>query len=187
MAARDRIDPAEHTGMAVVLRNVAGHNWGWFSREDQRMHLQTVDDGAREGRQRAKVWLEERGKRTFDLADGRLSRGELDRLASAVAEERRNIESRWIAWMIDKGWLDVELAGSVVTLSAYPHSHHAFARTLDLRDEFPGASSDRVVRSWELHPPRVDLDPEHALLAVGQDPDRDRRHHLDLAEILFLD
>jgi len=30
--------------MPAILRDVpSGHKWGWYSREDQRMHLQSVD------------------------------------------------------------------------------------------------------------------------------------------------
>jgi hypothetical protein len=35
---------------------------GWFSREDQRMHLQTVESAARSAPNTAKAWLENRGR-----------------------------------------------------------------------------------------------------------------------------
>jgi hypothetical protein len=48
----------------VILRNVpAGYHWGWYSREDQRMHLQTVDS---KHSNQYKVWLERDGKRAFE-------------------------------------------------------------------------------------------------------------------------
>ena len=49
--------------MAVILRDVpAGHNWGWFSREDARMHLQTLD---RKHFGLYKIWLERAGRRAL--------------------------------------------------------------------------------------------------------------------------
>ena len=37
-----RVADTHRLGMAKVLRNVANQDWGWFSREDERMHLQTI-------------------------------------------------------------------------------------------------------------------------------------------------
>ena len=50
----------------IILRSVpTGYSWGWFAREDSRMHLQTVD---KKNRNRYKVWLEN-GMRTFEPAE----------------------------------------------------------------------------------------------------------------------
>src|SRR4051812_31009476 len=52
--------------MPAILRDVPpGFNWGWYSREDPRMHLQTVDA---EHQGDHKVWLEARGRRVFEPA-----------------------------------------------------------------------------------------------------------------------
>ena len=40
--------------MAVILRNVVKHDWGFFSEEDERMHLQTAEKGARTGKNKIK-------------------------------------------------------------------------------------------------------------------------------------
>lgn len=177
----------EKTAMAVVIRNIADHDWGWFSREDERMHLQTVEEGARSGPKRAKVWLEDRGKRICTLDDGKVSGSDLRKLWAKIKAERANIESRWIHFMIQNGWLKAELAGSVVTLTAYPKSHNKFTRTIDLREEFPGAYSDRVVEPWDEHPPKIALDGKHAALAVGREVALDDRSHIDLTKWIFED
>lgn len=172
----------EKSAMAVVLRNVANHNWGWFSREDPRMHLQTVEDDARSGPNSAKVWLEDRGRRICETASGKV---DLKKLQAKVKTERKNIEARWIDFMIKNGWLTVTLNGSVARLTVYPGSHYQFTRDIDLRDEFPGAYKGQ--RSWELNPPNVDLDSEHAALAVGTETNLDDREHIDLTKWVFVD
>jgi len=173
----------ERNAMAVVLRNVADHNWGWFSREDERMHLQTVDEGARTGPNKAKVWLEDRGKRVCVAAEGKLSGADLKKLQAKVNAERPNIESRWINFMIKNRWLKAELEGSKVKLTAYPASHNKYTREIDLREEFPGAYDGP--RSWDLDPPKIDLDEEHAALAVGREAALDDREHIDLTKWIF--
>lgn len=170
--------------MAVVLRNVAGHNWGWFSREDERMHLQTVDGESRKGPKSAKVWLEERGKRICQAANGKI---DLRKLESKVKQDRANIEALWINFMIDNGWLAFELSSHLVTLTAYPNSHNRFFRTIDLKSEFPGAYSRNVLQPWDSNPPLIDLDGEHAALAVGRDQNLDNRNHIDLTKWIFQD
>ena len=120
------------TAMAVVLRNVADHNWGWFSREDPRMHLQTVDPQAQKERTEAKVWLEAKGQRTFELAEGDISGPNLKKLRAKVTADRQYIETLWVGFMIENGWLKAEIAESVVTLTAYPGQHNAFTRKINL-------------------------------------------------------
>ena len=64
-ATRRPKQQARRSAMPVILRNVpAGYNWGWYSREDPRMHLQVVDDAHKGLGYR--VWLEARGKRVFE-------------------------------------------------------------------------------------------------------------------------
>lgn len=110
----------EKTAMAVVIRNVARHNWGWFSREDPRMHLQTVDEDSLRGPSKIKVWLEFNGKRVFELAEGQISSPDLKKLRDKVETERENIEDRWANFMYQNGWLKYQLNGSTLTLTAYP-------------------------------------------------------------------
>src|SRR5215471_9965240 len=71
--------------LAVILRDVpGGYNWGWYSREDSRMHLQTVDDVHRN---LYKVWLEKKGTRTFEPA-GTIPAKVLKKLQSEIARLR---------------------------------------------------------------------------------------------------
>jgi hypothetical protein len=89
-------DFQDKTSMATLIHNVAGHDWGWFSREDQRLHLQTVEGGARVGPDKVRVWLENKGKRVFELATGSLSGPDLRRLKAKVDSERPILEAKRI-------------------------------------------------------------------------------------------
>lgn len=169
----------------IVLRNVAGHDWGFFTREDPRMHIQTMEEGARKGPKSAKVWLERDGARIFE-ATGPLSGKQLKNLEEAVADERTNIETKWINMMIKNQWLTTRRVDSIVTLTAYP-THNSFKRMLDLRKEFPAMYSEEVVRPWTEAPPRVALDDQYASLLVGDEPDPDDRVRIDLTEHIFVD
>jgi hypothetical protein len=172
--------------MAILIRGAAGHDWGWYSREDQRMHVQTVDADARSGPLKAKAWLENRGRRTFERAvSGKLSGSEWSELQSKVAADREGLEDLWIAFMIRNDWLKASLRGSSVTLTAYPGTAQSFTRTIDLREQFPGAYQHRP--TWDENPPVVEFDREHGLLTVGYDPSLDTRDHLSLREHLFVD
>lgn len=170
------------TGMAVMIRNVAGHNWGWFSREDPRMHVQTVDKDSLNGLNKSKAWLERKGSRIFEPAVGTLTASEWKKLKTKVDAERKVLESRWSAFMVENGWLKVTLKGSIVTLTAYPGSHNSFTRQFDLRKIFPGAYP-----RWDRTPILLDLDSSPGLLAVGPDANPDHRNHLELTEFLFTD
>lgn len=172
--------------MAVVLRNVADHNWGWFSREDQRMHLQTVDQGAITGPHKVRVWLENKGKRTFELSEGSPSGPKLKKLRTKVGEDRDQIEDKWIVFMIGNGWLKAKLKGRVVTLTAYPGTHNSFTREIDLGQKFPGAYPDNEY-SWDKVTVYADIDPEHCALAVGTAKRMDDRNHIYLGDVLFVD
>src|SRR5258708_32248715 len=88
----------------IILRSVpAGYSWGWFSREDPRMHLQTVDS---KNFGRFKVWLEEDGKRVIE-PDGSISAKILKPLQAEVKNSRRHIEGRWGNFMIANDWLEI--------------------------------------------------------------------------------
>lgn len=55
--------------MAVIIRGKPPtYDWGWFSREDQRMHLQVVD--RLHWKLHYKVWLEREGKKVFEPEPG---------------------------------------------------------------------------------------------------------------------
>jgi hypothetical protein len=171
-------------GMAALLRDVAGHNWGWFSDEDERMHVQTVDEQALYAPKKVKFWLENQGRRIFELAEGDLKGGPTKELKAKVDEERRRLESRWVVFMIGNGWLRADLEGSIVTLTAYP-GHNSYTKTLDLRERFPGAY--KAHPSWDTVPIYVTLDQQHCALAVGPDKRAANRNHIRLPDLLFRD
>jgi hypothetical protein len=175
----------EKQAMAVAIRNVAGHNWGWFSREDERMHVQTVEPDALKGPKKAKAWLENRGRRVFEPeVMGGLGGSDWKKVKVRVDAEREVLESLWIHFMIQNDWIKADLKGSVVTVTAYPGSHNSFTRTLDLRRRFPGAY--KYAPTWDERPPKIDFDKEHGLLRIGTENNLDHRDHIDLGEFLFV-
>ncbi|HYV36231.1 MAG TPA: hypothetical protein VE988_11035 [Gemmataceae bacterium] len=116
--------------MPVVLRNIPpGYDWGWYSREDPRMHLQTVDERHKNDH---KVWLENGGRRAVEVAKDTPAKI-LKSLRAAIAVNRQTIEDRWASFMIRQGWLAAHLAAPFVTLVAYPGTPNSFARVVDLR------------------------------------------------------
>ena len=164
--------------MAVILRNVAHHNWGWFSREDPRMHLQTVDENSLRGPSKTKVWLEAKGKRTFELAEGTLSGSDLKRLQQQVDAVRAQIETKWAVFMIKNGWLKVDVQGQIIVLKAYPNSRNTFTRTIDLKEEYPGVD-------WLKSKVYADLDETIGMIAVGLEKEKDDRVHIHLDVVLW--
>jgi hypothetical protein len=167
--------------MAVILRNVINHDWGFFSKEDQRMHLQTVDLSSLKGPNKAKVWLEECGRRTCESADGKIVGSDLKKLQIKIASERAIIEIKWIHFMISNDWIKAELHGSTIILTAYPDSHNRYKRTIDLKALFPGAYKG----VWDINPPKIDFDRTNGLLAVGFERDLDERNHILISDYLF--
>jgi hypothetical protein len=166
--------------MPTLIRNVAGHNWGWFSQEDQRMHLQTVEAEARSGPNKAKIWLESKGKRIFELATGDISGPDLKRLKAKVDSERSILEAKWISLMIHHEWIKAELEGHIVVVTAYPNTHNKFSRKLDLKKFYPGCYPN-----WNKYPPIVDFD-DNGMLRIGNDKNPDYRDSIALEDYLFV-
>jgi hypothetical protein len=176
----------ERTSMSVYIRNVANHNWGWFSNEDQRMHIQTVDQKSIKGPTKIRIWLETKGKRTFEVSTGNLSPSDLKKLRAEVESQRDYLEIQWSAFMITNKWVTINLIGSVITITAYPNSHNKFIRKLDLREEFPGAYYNGS-GSWDRKKIFASLDAEHEAIAVGPQEEMDLRIHIRLDRILWSD
>src|SRR5438128_8817879 len=87
------------SAMAAILRDVPpGYHWGWFSREDPRMHLQTVDE---QHRSEYKVWLETKGKRVFEPATAMPAKIR-KRLEAETRRRRASVETKWVKLMIDQ-------------------------------------------------------------------------------------
>ncbi len=173
--------------MSVMLRNIPkGYNWGWFSREDPRMHLQTVDS---KNMNVYKVWLEKDGKRIFEPA-GNIPGKVLSKLESEVKERRGNLEGRWTNLMIQNHWLEQHLRGTVVTLRAYPSFPGSrFSRTLDLAQYLRGIY-DPDSSMWPkepVKPEEVVLNGEMAALEIWPQKDESLRYHIFLPDVLWVD
>lgn len=168
--------------MTILLRDLAGHDWGFLSGHDERLHVQSVGS-AELGT--IKVWLEEAGRRTFAVAEGELGSHDAHALERRVAAERQRIERLWIAAMVRRGWISAKLWGPLLLVTAYPESYDAFTREIDLRALFPGAHEGE--KSWRRAPPSVDFDTSNGLLAVGTADGLDVRDHIDVSEYLFVD
>ena len=113
--------------MPVIIRNVPpGHNWGWYSREEPRMHLQTLEE-----KHDFKVWLENKGKRVFEPV-GKVPGKVLKSLEEVVSASRKKIEDRWMGLMLDNRWLQLHVTLPEITIVAYPNTPNKFSRKLDL-------------------------------------------------------
>jgi len=166
--------------MSVILRNVPpSYNWGWFSREDQRMHLQTVDKEHR--RLRYKVWLENKGRRVFEPEAGIPSKV-LKALQAAIKGERERIEAEWASFMIQDGWLKAGLVGGTIVVCAYPMSHNRFERTVELLDMIPNEEIAKKVTAKD-----VALNEEFAFLEIFPHRHEAKRQHQPLEGMLWLE
>jgi hypothetical protein len=173
--------------MTVILRGVPpGIDWGWFSREDPRLHLQTVDS---KNLHRYKVWLEEDGKRAFEPI-GKIPGKILKVLEAEVKKLRRHIEGRWVNLMIENDWLMLRMRGREVTLTAYPAFPGArFTRTLDIADYFPARydPASSIKDKSPITPADLVLNEELAAIEVWPQKEESLRHHMFLPPILWQD
>lgn len=161
--------------MSVVIRNVPpGHNWGWYSREDQRMHLQSVDE-----QHDYKVWLETKGRRVLEPV-GKIPAKVLKRLSEEVAAHRTWIEDRWVRFMLSQGWLDLHVALPEVTLVAYPKAGGKFTRKIDLLSWLTPQQLET------LRPEIITLDREMAALRLWADrPEEQEPYDVRLSRLLW--
>ena len=180
--------------VAVILKNVPpGYDWGSYSREDPRMHLQTVDD---KHKRLYKVWLERNGKRAFEpaisKADGQIDaipKKILDRLEKAVAAKRSHVEARWVSLMIAQQWIRLNVSGSLITLTVYANYPTRFTRTVDLAQVFPGLYDPSYPTSPKkpIRPEEVILSRDLAAIEIWPQKDIADRHHIFLPPILWRD
>ena len=113
--------------MPAVLRDIPpGHKWSWYSREEPRMHLQSVDEA-----HHYKIWLEQKGARIFEPV-GKVPAKVLKALGNVVNENRLFIEDNWARFMLAKDWLALYIALPKLTLVAYPNTPIKFTRNIDL-------------------------------------------------------
>lgn len=163
--------------MAVVIRGAPpGYNWGWFSREDQRMHLQVVSRKHLD--LEYKVWLEKHGRRCFEPA-GNIPARLLKKLEADVATKRKSIEAEWVHFMIELGWLRHTVRGPIVTLVAYPNTPNRFARTIDLREYLAPEFAARI------QPEDVGLNSEFAVVALWPSRHEASQPWIQIAPILW--
>ncbi|MFN4259529.1 MAG: hypothetical protein ACK4RK_09535 [Gemmataceae bacterium] len=164
------------TAMPVLLPDVPpGFDWGWYSREDPRMHLQTVDE---QHRNAYKVWLETRGHRTIEPATTIPSKV-FKALKASITSNRQTIEDRWISFMIRQGWLQAHLAAPQVTLVAYPSTPNSFTRNVDLTQHL---TEEEILKLTDAD---VRLSPERASLQIWPRKPEDQRQDVRLSTVLW--
>ena len=164
--------------MAVILRDVpAGYNWGWFSREAQRMHLQTLD---RKNFGLYKVWLEHKGRWVIE-PDGTVPAKILKKLSVEIQRRRRHIEGRWTIFMIENGWIQLHVALPEAVVTAYPNTPNKITRRVNLQRWFTPETYA------EIKPGDVFLNKELPALSVFKDRPEDLRHDFYLPSILWID
>jgi hypothetical protein len=166
--------------MAVILRDTPPtYHWGWFSREDPRMHLQPVDRA--HVHLHYKIWLENKGRRVIEPEPG-IPAKVLKPLRSAIARERDRIETEWAYFMIKNGWLTLRVSGTAVTLFAYRNTPNHFERTIDLTEivRQPGAAARVTAKD-------VALNEEFAFLELFPDKEEGKRIHEPLRNLLWVD
>lgn len=165
--------------MAVVLRDTPPtYDWGWFSREDPRMHLQTVDKQHRHLHH--KVWLENHGRRVFEPEPG-IPAKVVKSLRAAVLKERERLDTEWAAFMIANGWLKAQLVGSTITLYAYPNTPNHFERTIEVSELIRNEAMAKKIK-----PQDVALNEEFGFLEVYPQKPESKRIHEPLEKILWV-
>ena len=91
------------------------------------MHLQSLH-----GDPPCKIWLEENGVRVFQPA-ATIPHKVLTALQVAMLGYRPLVESKWVRFMLDQSWLELQVALPHVTLVAYPRLPAEFTRKIHLR------------------------------------------------------
>jgi mRNA-degrading endonuclease RelE of RelBE toxin-antitoxin system len=164
--------------MAVVIRDTPPtFDWGWFSREDPRMHLQSVDKDHRH--LHYKVWLEKKGKRVFD-PEPEIPARVVKALKRQIEQQRGRIEAYWIIFMIQNNWLRVRLVGDQVVVQAYPNTPNRFERTIPLAEVIPNHALARAVTQQDLR-----LNPEYGVLEFFPRREEGARLHVRLEPVLW--
>jgi hypothetical protein len=165
--------------MAVIIRDTPPtYDWGWFSREDPRMHLQTVDKDHRH--LHYKVWLERRGRRVIEPEPG-IPAKVLKALRPVIVRERERIDALWASFMIKNGWLKARLDGSMISLFAYPKTPNHFERAIALSELIANASVAETVS-----PADIALNEEFAFLEIFPHREEGKRVHEPLDKVLWV-
>lgn len=185
-AVAARVKPRYRTGMATILKGVPkGFDWGWFSREDPRMHLQVIDDEHKH--LHYKVWLENRGRRIFE-PEGSVPGKVLQALRAKLESERERIEILWTGLMVQCKWIAAALHGTIVTLTAYPKVPGSrFTRAVDLKEHLPGIydPSYPVYPKEEIRPEDIFIRRDPLALGIWPKKSEEEQVHIGLPEILW--
>lgn len=151
------------------------------------MHLQTVDS---KNFGRYKVWLEKSGKRTFEPV-GSIPAKILKALEAEVKKSRRNIEGRWVNFMIANDWLEIHTHATTITVIAYPTVPGSrLMRTVNLAEWLPGIYNphSKVWPPFEpIKPEEVVLSRELPAIEIWPQKHESLRHHFFLPTILWKD
>jgi hypothetical protein len=167
------------TAMPVILPDVPpGFDWGWYSREDARMHLQVINP--KTPKDKYKVWLENHARRVIE-PDAQIKSSVFKAISAAIKKNRQFIEDRWVSFMIRQGWLEAHLDPPNVTLAAYPRMPITFTRVVDLTQDLLEAEAMSLAAS------DVRLSPEMASLQIWPRRPRDQRQDIRLSTLLWQD
>ncbi len=162
--------------MPAFLRNVpSGHNWGWYSREEPRMHLQSVDR-----KYDYKVWLERGGRRAFE-PEGKLPAKVLKAMRETVAAKRQLIEDNWVHFLLDKDWIALHVALPTLTLVAYPNTPNKFTRVIDLTTWL------NPTLLATLTPDIIELNREMVALRLWTNRPEEQAYDVRLSRLLWMD
>lgn len=162
--------------MPAIIKGVpSGHNWGWYSREDPRMHIQSV-----ERKYKYKVWLEDKGKRVFEPV-GKLPAKVLKALSTEVGNSRQFIEDNWVELMLDKKWIALHVAMPKLTLVAYPNTPNKFTRVIDLATWL-----DPELLAT-LRPQFIELNREMVALRLFTNRPEEKAYDVRLSRLLWTD
>ncbi len=169
--------PTEIVAMATILDGVAKLDWGFYSREEDRMHLQVV--GPR-GSPNYKVFLEREGKRVFEPAKDREPPPIVDKaLRKALARDLHIVEAEWLDRLIKTKKILVKLhpATETATVDVYPGTRDKIHRTIILAthatvDEYDSAEK------WRL-------DGDLSALVLNADKDKRKQVYIYLPDVIW--
>ena len=166
--------------MPVILKKIPPpYDWGFFSNEEARMHLQIYNPEYRPFGW--KVWLEERGRRVCEDVGGNIPGKVLRALRERLELGRSHVETMWLGLMIKKSWIERRLTGSTVVLTVYPDTPNQFTRVVDLRSHFQSDTIEQLTLN-DVH-----FNKEYALLEIFDTKNRTPGSgtHIDIAPILW--
>jgi hypothetical protein len=162
--------------LPVLIRSMpAGFNWGFYSSEEPRMHLQTLP-----GAEPHKIWLETQGRWSIDKC-GKVPTKIFNALKRTLEAEPLlawRVRAEWVRQMMAKHWLELRVSGHEAMVTAYPRTPHAFERAIDLREHARPALYANGTKD-------VRLDEETASLMIGSSRPEHSRVLVNLADVLW--